>query len=186
MESLDTLDAIHWSERMIAFRRPDLVFFHLGINDCAPRIFKKNRRYFIFKRWFRTLSRDVLLKCIHKCRPYLIKYIVRNRVYVRPDEFKTNFHQMVNTIKNYSPRCKFYALSIAMPTSKYEYKSPGIKDNVCLYNEVLESVFRENYLDVDKILGQSPNDYLISDEVHLTKESHQKIYSFILEILARK
>src|ERR1700690_3419521 len=62
VESLDSEEAIFWNERMVCFRRPDLVVYHFGINDCAPRIFQKNSRSFLFYPWFRRATKDIFVR----------------------------------------------------------------------------------------------------------------------------
>ena len=62
IESLDSIDAIFWSERMVAFRMPDIVIYHLGINDCAPRLFKKNSKSILLNDHFRYITKDLFLR----------------------------------------------------------------------------------------------------------------------------
>lgn len=180
IESLDSQDAIFWSQRMVAFRSPDLVIFHLGINDCAPRIFKKGKRYLIFNPLFRKLTRDIFIKVISRLRPLILKFLIKNRVYVNKKDFYTNFCTMKNEILKYSKSCKFISVGIAHATKEYELKSPGISSNIRSYNLILKDLFRDDFIDLDFILGAKPKHYLISDNIHLTKESHHKIYESLL------
>jgi|TARA_B110000971_G_C19926492_1_gene461811 hypothetical protein len=179
IESLDSEDAIFWSQRMVAFRSPELVIFHLGINDCAPRIFNKGKKYFIFNPLFRKLTKDIFIKAISRFRPFILKFIVKNRVYVKKKNFYSNFIIMKKEILKYSKNCKFLSIGIAQATEEYELKSPGIGSKIAAYNLILKKIFGDGFIDLNDILRGESIDYLISDNIHLTKESHHEIFKFL-------
>ena len=179
IESLDSEDAIFWSKRMVAYRVPDLVIFHLGINDCAPRIFKKGKRYFVFNPLIRKISFDFFLKLINKTRPFILKYLIRKRVYVDKNKFKNNFIELISDFKKFSPNCQFMCIGIGGATNEYKRKSPGIENNINEYNKILYDIFKNNFIDLNMILEKEPDKYLIKDNIHLTKRSHEKIYQFL-------
>jgi len=179
IESLDSQDAIFWSQRMVAFRSPELVIFHLGINDCAPRIFKKGKKYLIFNPLFRKLTRDIFIKVISKFRPFILKFFIKNRVYFKKKNFYSNFVSIKNEILKYSKNCKFLSIGIAQATEEYELKPPGIGSKIKSYNLILKNIFGDGFIDLNSILGGESKDYLISDNIHLTKESHHKIFKFL-------
>ena len=174
VESLDTDDAIFWNERMVAFKRPDIVVYQIGINDCAARIFKKNSRSIILKPWFRKASSDIVLRLITKYRSNLLK-ILPNKTYINKHLFRNNFIRMIADVKTLNSNCRFFCLSITGQPYFKEKKSPGITQNVKVYNEVLHQIFMNNFLDIDAILKMPPDKYLISDGVHLEKHAHEII-----------
>lgn len=164
--------ANHLSRDQVAFRRPDTVILHLGINDCAPRIFKKGQHHIIFREWFPKRVRWAILRLIHRFRRPLTQYIFRGRVHVPIQEFRRNLHKVQEVIKSYSPSCHFLALSIVPTFPSLAQRSYNFNVNVARYNEVLHEVFGEDYIDLETLLGGEPEEYLISDGIHLTPKSH--------------
>lgn len=176
IESLDTEDSKFWSQRMVAFRQPDLVIFHIGINDCVPRIFSKGDCKLIFHPIFRKITRDFFIKIFSYFRYYITKY--RRLVYVKKDMFSSNLYEIINEIKKYSQECKFIAISIA-ESEQLNQKSYGFNDNVKEYNKIIKKIFSENCIDINALFPDS--NFLISDGLHLKKESHKKLYLVLKE-----
>ena len=182
IESLDTQDAIHWSQRMVAFREPDLVIFHLGINDCVPRLFKKNSRSIVFNPVFRKITFDFFLKFLSYFRYVVTK--IRPIVYVNKDDFYLNFQKIIAEIRKYNKDIKFLAVGIAK-SNIYNKKSFGYNKNIIKYNHILKKIFQENYVEINKIVE---NNGLISDNLHLTKESHNQLFEVLknrIEVLKK-
>ncbi len=173
IESLDTEDAIHWSQRMVAFREPDLVIFHLGINDCVPRLFNKGNRNIIFNPMFRKITFDFFIKLFSYFRYFITK--VRPIVYVDKNSFYHNFQSMIKEIKRYNSETKFIGISIAKSTF-HNQKSFGYNQNILEYNQILKKVFKENYIDINDIVDKNG---LISDNLHLTKKSHLALFKIL-------
>ncbi len=176
VESLDTQDAIHWSQRMVAFRRPDLVIFHIGINDCVPRLFSKGNCKIVFNPIFRKITKDFFIKLFSYFRYKITK--VRPLVYVPKESFRNNLKEIMTEIKKYSPKCNFMAIGIAK-SELLNKKSYGFNRNVEEYNKILKEIFGENFIDINRIFE---NNFLISDGLHLKKESHQVVF----EVLVKK
>jgi len=170
IESLDTKDALHWSQRMVAFREPDLVIFHLGINDTVPRIFKKGSRNIIFNPLFRKITFDFFLKFFSYFRYVITK--IRPIVYVSKEDFYKNFQNMMDEIKKYNKNTQFIAIGISK-SDIHNKKSFGYNKNIIEYNEILLKIFEENYININTIVDNSG---LIADNLHLTKESHQELF----------
>jgi lysophospholipase L1-like esterase len=181
IESLDTNDAVFWSERMVAFRKPDIVLFHLGINDCTPRLFKKNSHSFILKPWFRKMTRNVFLRLLSKYRFYITKYL--RKTYVTEENFKKNFLTMINKVKEYNKNCLFYTVSISETNSLLAQKSCYINENIVRYNHILKDIFKTGYIEVNLIFGKEER--LIDDGVHLTKKAHALLAGKIMEFLEK-
>jgi len=182
IDSLDTDDAIYWSQRMVAFRRPDIVVYHLGINDCVPRLFKKKSKSIILNPFFRKVTFDFFLKALSYLRYPITKYI--KIVYVKEQKFKKNIVNMINEVRKYNSNCLFLNIGI-MKSSKNNKKSYGYNQNIDDYNNILKSIFKENYIDINEVIQDTG---LISDGVHLSNESHDKLYIFLrkkLEELTR-
>lgn len=185
IDSLDTIDALYWNERMVAFRRPDLVFYHLGVNDCAPRIFKKNSRSILLNSTFQKITLNLFMKVIKGYRRYLVKTLCRNKVYVGINEFKKNLVKMRSDVRKYSDKCEFYFLSIASQPQWLDQKSPGFNLNTEEYNSVIQELYGDNFIDVNSCFTSSAEDYLINDGIHLTKHSHSILFDVLKEKVER-
>lgn len=173
IESLDTIDAIHWSQRMVAFRRPDIVIFQIGINDCAPRIFKKKSNSIFLNKKFNKITFNLFMKFIGTYRFYLTK--VLNRTYTSPQEFRRNFSIIISEIKKYNINARFITISIAKTSNSLSKRSYNINNNINTYNAILKDIFINSnyYVDVNDI--SSCETLTISDGIHLTKETHKKL-----------
>ena len=167
--SLDTDVALRKAECQIGFRRPDIVILHLGINDCAPRVFKRGSRFIIFRPWFPPLGRHLVLGFVHRYRGFLTRYVFRGRVYVPESRFRDNLLGIMDKVYPYSPHCQFFALSIAQTRTEVDQRSYGFNTNVARYNAILREVFGGNYVDLNTLLGGDPETCLISDGIHLTR-----------------
>jgi len=174
VESLDSDDAIFWNKRMVAFKRPDIVVYHLGINDCVPRLFKKNSKSVLLRPFFQKITKNISLRLISKFRRHIIRALPL-KVYVEKDRFQKNLIKMINDVKEFSPECTFLCLSIAGQTKFMENKNPGVTANTKEYNKVLKAIFKENYIDIDDLIKRAPEKYLISDGIHFNKDTHNKI-----------
>lgn len=178
VESLDTNDAVHWSQRMVAFRRPDIVVYHLGINDCSPRIFRKNSHSLLLRPWFRKATADVGVRALSRMRPWLTR--VRPLVYTTPEVFESNLAAMVGEAREYNPEVYTVGVSIALAGPAVAERSFGIQENIARYNGILARAF-DAFVDVNELV---PSDRLhISDGVHLTHDAHQALAEEILGII---
>ena len=176
VESLDTLDAKFWSERMVAFRRPNVAVIHIGINDCAPRIFKKGADPIIYRPWFRKLTWNLFGKIVNRFRRQLT--LCRQLVYVSPDFYIKNLQEMKQAILKYSPEAKVLFVSIADTSEENDRRSFNYRKNIAAYNAHLKTAFGEDYIDINKFGSE---DFLISDGIHLTKSAHKNLAQMIRE-----
>jgi lysophospholipase L1-like esterase len=175
VESLDTDDAIFWSQRMVAFREPDLVIFQIGINDCAPRLFKKKSGSLLLKPWFQKITHNVGVRFLSRYRYFFTK--LRPSVYVKKDRYISNLREMCSEISKYSPRCDFVFLTIANVSPSLNERSYNYSENIRSYNEALLATF-PNVIKVEPVSGES---ILIGDGVHLTKKYHAQLAEILIE-----
>lgn len=170
-EGIDSESGIEFFKKSIAFRAPNVIVFHLGINDCAPRIFKKGAKPIIFKSWFRRITGRLFEVVISKYRLSITKFL--NRTYVTKEGFKHNIEEMIREAKVYSPDVQFFAIEIAEPPRRLQQRSYDFLKNVKEYNSVLAEIFDQNFIKFNDFISE--NDRLISDGIHLTKVTHQLI-----------
>ena len=179
VESLDSEDAVFWSQRMIAFREPDVVVYHMGINDCFPRLFKKNSKNIILNSIFRKSTFDIFLKILHRYRLQITKYF--RKTYVTEEKFKLNFEKMCKEVKTYSPNAVFFGVTICYAVGNNLRRNFNINANIKRYNAILSDVFKGNIVDINTLL---PNEnLLINDEIHLTKKAHEALANELVTII---
>lgn len=179
VESLDSADALFWSQRMVAFREPDAVIFHFGINDCGPRVFRKNSRSILLVPWFRRLTRDCFMRLIGRLRPFLTRWL--RRVYVTEAEFRRNFLAIRAEIEKYSPKVEMWAVGICSVNAEMNRRSFGFNRNIERYNRVLKEIFSINYVDPQELLPS--RELLISDGIHLSEAGHAALAAKLRECL---
>ncbi len=171
VESLDSIEARHWSQRMVAYRRPDVAIFHFGINDCAPRLFKKGNRALALRPWFRKATGDVVMKTMSRYRRHVTR--LRPMTYTTPAEFEANLRHVVEDVRTYSPEASFIAISIALAPERLNRRSTGMNANVVAYNAIIERVFGDGYVEINELTGGESG--LLSDGIHLTATSHERL-----------
>ncbi len=174
IESLDTEGALFLNERMVAFRRPDVVIYHLGINDSVQRVFSKNSKSILITPVFTSFTRGFFLKVIHVFRPFIIRYFGEKKCYVGVDKFESNLLKMKDDVLRYSPECQFLAVSIKNKPDKDEKRSPGDNRLIDSYNKVIHKVFNSGYVDINMMADN--NSGIISDGIHITKLLHKDVF----------
>ena len=170
---LRTVEAVltDWHEQ-VALRTADVVIVHVGIVDCAPRVFLRRENRFLSNRpkWIR----DPILKFTHNHRRWIIQN--RPRVYVPLARFQRHVEE-VNEKAKQSNLLSLVYVNIVAPPDAMEYRSPGFQRNVELYNEVLERQStqpRVTLVDLNRLISeQGGSDAFTIDGVHLNEAGHQ-------------
>jgi len=169
---LDTREMLNRGyHRTIAFREPDVVVFHLGLNDCAPRVFRKGSRSILLRPWFRRLTRDLGMRFLRSYRARVTR--LRRMVYVRPDEFGANIERAMAEIRQYNPSVRFAAVSITQPADWLAARSYGYSENVATYNPILRRVFGDGYVETNDMLPDG--ELRIADGYHLSRVAHGQL-----------
>jgi len=137
--------------RTIAFRQPDVVVFHLGLNDCAPRVFKKRSRALVLRPWFRKATRDIGMRAVAKFRRQLTW--ARRMTYVDVGGFRRNLLQALEEIRKFNPDVVFLAVSITRPAEWLASRSYGYAERVDEYNAVLSDLFGSGLIGASKPIG---------------------------------
>jgi lysophospholipase L1-like esterase len=182
VESLDSEDAVFWGQRMVAFREPDLVIFHFGINDAAPRLFKKNSKNIILNQWFRKLTKDIFMRILNKYRYFFTRLFPKT--YISLPDFRKNIQQIMEEITKYSPNADFYAVSICRVPEFLETRSWQYNQNINNYNSILGELFGTNFIDINQLV--KPEKLLIRDGIHLTAFAHGILAAYLCEKIKRE
>lgn len=143
--------------------KPDLVFIHCGIVDCAPRSFSLFEKLIIEKLRLRNITK----RFDKKLRK------VRNCTYTS----KKMFLYSLLKIKECFTEVPLYSIGILKICDEYEKLVPGIAKNAEDYNEILKtySKFVDN--------SDFPADAIISDFHHLNEKGHLLIFEKLKAII---
>ena len=160
-----------WYE-LVDLRRPDVVVVHVGIVDCAPRVFLRRERQFV-ENLRPAFLRDAVLRNVHRHRRAIVK--MRKRVYVSPDRFNTLVGQVIERAKQSKLRA-LVIVNIITPPAEMDERSPGFIRNVRLYNEILRSHAQRagfHLIDLDQMIKEGGGvEELTVDGIHLNDTGH--------------
>lgn len=175
-----------WSE-LVDLRKPDVLVVHVGIVDCAPRVFLRRERQFIENLKPRFL-RDAILKYVHNHRSAIVKF--RKKVYVPPDRFQALLDEIISRTRASSIR-SLVLVNIIGPPTEMNSRSPGFAENVRTYNQILQS--RANgtdvhLIDLDSLIeGAGGAGKLTVDGIHINEEGHRmladQIYGHVMTLV---
>jgi lysophospholipase L1-like esterase len=169
--SLDSDDAVYYSKFVLEPRRPAAIVLHLGVNDCAPRLFRKGSRSVLLAPWFKRLTRNLVLRGVLRVKPWIFRR--RRVVYVDEEEFERNMRTIIELVRKGRSNCAFLAIAISAKPDWMERRHPGYQEQVERYNAILARVFGEGFVDLNAIVPVERQ--LISDGIHLTPEAHAKL-----------
>jgi lysophospholipase L1-like esterase len=174
---MDSENALYEGRFLVLPRRPDVLVLHFGVNDCAPRVFRKGSTSILLRPWFQRLTRGYGMRAIHNLRPLICR--ARKLVYVEEDEFERNLRTLLDQVAGANPECVLLAVAISGKPAWLEARSPGYGANVARYNRALERVFGDRLIDPNALLGL--DDQLISDGIHLTPRAHELLAGALAE-----
>lgn len=169
-----------WYEQ-VELKGTDVVVVHVGIVDCAPRVFLRREGDFIASlRW--VWLRERILKFVHKHRRGIVEW--RQRVYVPLERFQRHVSEVIERAST----CRLKSLifvNIITPPDEVESRSPGFQRNVTLYNETLaQEANRETWIhliDLNRLVEKHGGSQALTvDGIHLNEEGH-KILAHELE-----
>jgi lysophospholipase L1-like esterase len=174
---MDSENALYEARFLVLPRRPHVLVLHFGVNDCAPRVFRKGSSSILLRPWFQRLTRGYGMRAIHTLRPLICR--ARKLVYVEEDEFERNLRTLLDQVAGANPGCVPLAVAISGKPAWLEARSPGYGANVARYNRALERVFGDRLIDPNALLGL--DDQLISDGIHLTPRAHELLAGALAE-----
>jgi hypothetical protein len=163
----------------IGHNKIDVCIVHLGIVDCAPRPLPFLMRSGLSQvhPWLRSKIANFL----HRNRQRLSRVGWSFRL-TSPNKFNklySNFLQLL------SLQCgRTYCINMPPALEDTYLHSPGLKDSIVRYNEIINKVASEidgiKIIDVFSKFQQDPK-YYVTQDLHITKEAHNWIYQQITE-----
>ena len=158
------------------FYNPNIVILQIGICDCAPRLYKRKRLFWIV---LERVFRGYFYKIIKK---------IRTRT---PERADVSFEAFVRNINNYYNLLKknsnFKLLVIiligASDDVNISNKSPYFHDNIKKYNSVLHSYNKYDDVVVIDPLGGLTKEFFVEDGYHLNHLGNDVVFNKLKVII---
>lgn len=162
-----------WLE-MVEMRRPDMVVVHVGIVDCAPRVFLRREANMV-ARLRPARLRNLVFDFVHKNRRRIVEF--RKRVYVPPERFRNLVREVIERARTQNVKSLVF-VNIITPPVELEQRSPGFRQNAEIYNRILEAEAKEepwiHLIDIDKIVrDEGGANTLLVDGIHINEQGHK-------------
>jgi len=180
------LDALGEYDELVTLRKAEILILHVGLVDCAPRVFTPESRHFISKLpWY---VRAPILKLIKIARPYFIegKDLIQ---WVPPDKFRAACADLIARAKKDHLRSIIF-IDILSPDDAVESRSPGFRKCVDEHNAILHAldsgdgfvhVVRMNPL----INAHGGIGALSVDGMHLNDEGHRLLTEELAQLISQ-
>lgn len=163
-----------WFE-LVQLRRAEVVIIHVGIVDCAPRIFMPRERA-VVERLRPARLRVRFLDFVHRHRRRIIS--ARQRVYVPLESFRGMVEEVIRRGREESLRALLF-VNIIEPPQGMEERSPGFQRNVAEYNRVLSAQTSDplvRLIDLDGLIkAHGGAERLTVDGIHVNVEGHRML-----------
>ncbi len=155
--------------------KPDIVIVHLGIVDCAPRLFYRKEKIL-----FSYINKIVpIIKIMSKHRFFLTKYLPK--VYVNQSEYEKNILKIIHFLEERD--IKIILVGITSTNLKNSEKSFSYDENIKRYNSILEKIV-EDKKKIDFIdMYQYGEDILLEDGHHLNANGSELLATEIAKII---
>ena len=175
-----------WNEE-VELKKPDILIIHVGVVDCAPRVFLRREHSFVAGLRFGWL-RDRILKLAHDHRRRIVQ--TRRKVYVPLPRFERLVNEVVERAERDQIRLLLF-INIISPPDVVEERSPGFQKNVELYNQVLSNQARHPHvkvIDLNSIVhSEGGTSSLTVDGIHLNERGHQlllhELQKFVIPVI---
>ncbi|SPH16886.1 hypothetical protein DEA8626_00400 [Defluviimonas aquaemixtae] len=155
------------------------VLIHVGLNDCANRMFLAKERLALGLLTPETNKRVV--EFARRYRRDILRYLP-SRNYVPLERFSANLSTVTEILKARGVR-KLILSTIVLPPTKFWPATPGINRGFAKYNmEIMDAVHRHDLilLDVDRIMWENHSrEPLMADGMHLSDLGHQLLANHV-------
>ncbi|MCX8059002.1 MAG: SGNH/GDSL hydrolase family protein [Spirochaetes bacterium] len=167
----------------ILYLQPNFLIIHLGIVDCAPRVFTRFETYFLipFLNKFLFGFGNFLVNLFSKYRYFITK--LRKIHYVEINKYYENLKKIIQYSKENVKDIKIILIKILNTNEKNEKKSYMFNCTINNYNKVIDKIKEED--DNIKVIDLQNLDknLLLDDGIHLNKEGHLALYNEIINII---
>lgn len=175
---------------MLLEQNPDVlsgahVIIHLGLNDCAVRMFMDNQRLAIG-----LLPSEISEKILSFSRTYRAALIQAfpGFSYVPVDQYRANLHRIASIAQDAGAASLTFTTVIVVPW-KFWPATPGVCHNFTTYNLAMMDTASQvgaNVLDVDRLMWQNNVVRTLNkDGMHLSPIGHELLAdAWIKQVLA--
>ena len=153
----------------------DILVIHLGIVDCAPRLFSRRQQHSL--QYLKFINRFIIA-FMSKRRMFFTKHFPK--VYVNIDDFEENMQKLILAGKKYAKRV--LVVNIADTTESNKQRSYGFENNIREYNRVLSCLSEKHGVELIDFFSLTTEAMLLDDGIHLSVEGN----SVLAEILGEK
>jgi len=167
-----TADALAQLQKEQSLCAVDAAIIHLGLNDCANRIFLAHERHALS-----LLSADVREQIVGFARQYRRAILTHlpGRHYVSVEMFSSHLDLIVALLR--AGGCgRILLTTIILPPSRSWPATPGVNANFGAYNQEVMAAAQRNdvtLFDLDRLVGEHGNvSMLIDDGMHLSDAGH--------------
>lgn len=157
----------------------DIYVIHLGIVDCAPRIFTKMESKILGT--LPSFLRNPIINFASKHRRQITKY--RNITYVNINDFKKNIEKIIRYIGDEK---NIVLIKILNTNQDNIYRSYNIQFNISQFNHILDDVAAGNKCRIIDPNSLSCPEKLLNDGIHITPQMHRCIVNEIIATLNEK
>lgn len=173
-----------WDE-LVKLRKADFVIVHVGIVDCAPRVFSARERA-ILERYFPTSLRNKIINFVSKNRKRIINWR-SERVYVPQTVFAEKLKVLVLKAKESGIK-KLFVVNIVEPPDFIENRSPGYRNNVIKYNRMINNIIENDFIeqiDINGLLKLNGGiEKFTYDGMHINANGHRILANELLSSIA--
>jgi lysophospholipase L1-like esterase len=153
---------------------------HIGICDCAPRVFSRRQNLMLQKM---PLIGKPIINFKSKYRRFFTKNFPM--VYVSKKDFGTKFDLLIRTIFAKTSAQKVFVVNIADTTNENKYRSYGFEKNLNEYNTIIKDVTsrfgdRVDVFDTYSLTIKRP-ELLWEDGIHIKEEAHDLIAQYLYD-----
>jgi lysophospholipase L1-like esterase len=148
------------------------VVVHVGLNDCATRMFLERDRLALDL--LEAETKDRVVSFAQRHRKLLLRELPSLH-YVDPDQFSSNLDAIVRVLRDRDAG-RIVLATIILPPERFWQATPGLQRNFARYNLlVMEVAARHDaaVLDIDRHVWEHQHqDVLLADGMHLSPAGH--------------
>lgn len=163
-----------------------VVVFHLGIVDCAPRVFGR-REYSVlnfFSKYpvLKNFS-SMIIRFKSRYRRYWTRFFPKT--YIPKPLFKKKLEHVINQISQ-KTNSSVIMINIADTNEKNKFRSYNYENNIKDYNKIINDTVK-NHEDICSLIDfygitkikENKETLLLSDGIHLSKKGHDLLAELI-------
>lgn len=159
----------------IQYVNPDILIIHLGIVDCAPRLFSKREQNAL--RYFKKINKYIIAFMSNR-RYFFTKLFPK--VYVDIKSYEKNMRRLILSGKQSAKRV--IVINIADTSAENKKRSYHFEGNIKDYNGILSNLVKENGIELLNMYEISDESLLLEDGIHLNVDGNKALACRLVEL----